>query len=522
MQCESVALFIDRAQERKPDFAIKPNNAADIAELCRCLEGLPLSLEMAAVWAKTLTPATMVTNWKGRLNALNNRVRNTSKHHKSLWAAIAVSYHLLPNDDLRQFLASLSVFDGGWKLEAAQALCQHAEDYLADLSDRSLILAEENQDGSAMRYRLLESTRQFAAEQLALTPKQKAETGRLHRDFFLAMVEEACSHRDASRRAFYMNRFETEYRNLIQAIHFCLEDPAGVEPALWLTGVLQRFWASHGHLADGRELLAKALLREGADKPTQARAVALNSAGVLAAMQADYAAAYAYLEECVIVSRRLEDDKRLLDAHGNIGVLAFQQRDYDRAIAQFEQVLCRQEESEDQEGAAMTLHNLADVYTRKGDYPKAGFCFAQSLARRRDFPDEEKLAILLNDFAEFWREQEKYAEARECLAECLSLFQKLHHIRGIAHALDGFADLAYLQGQPEQAVTLFIAAKNLRVVSQAALSVCDQQNIDHSLAELERVLESEPYKAAKAKGNSLNSDQAVAEALASGEICMEC
>src|SRR5262249_54454260 len=138
-------LFLDRAQASRPDFAVTPRNAAAVASLCERLEGMPLALELAAARAQMLTPSQMLTQLEARFDFLVSRRRDIAPRHRTLRAAMAWSYELLP-PDLRRFFASLSVFQGRWTLEAAEVVCgspvgsSEMLEYLTELRERSLIL----------------------------------------------------------------------------------------------------------------------------------------------------------------------------------------------------------------------------------------------------------------------------------------------------------------------------------------------------------------------------------------------
>src|SRR5262249_4143924 len=149
---ESVRLFIDRAQNVRPDFQVTNKNAPAVAELCHRLEGIPLALELAAARAQVLTPAQMLPLLQRRFAFVVSRKRDVVARHQTLGAAIAWSYRLL-SPELQRFFARLSVFRGGWTLEAAEAVCEEPQalDYLEQLREWSLVLAEETEQG--MRFR---------------------------------------------------------------------------------------------------------------------------------------------------------------------------------------------------------------------------------------------------------------------------------------------------------------------------------------------------------------------------------
>jgi predicted ATPase len=163
----SVALFADRAPAARPDFEVTTGNGADVAALCRRLEGIPLAIELAAARAKALTPAQMLSQLDRRFDFLVSRQQDAVPRHRTLRAALDWSCDLLPAPVAR-FFGRLSVFRGGWTLEAAEAVGEVtaalALDYLEQLQDGSLVVAEEREGG--MRFRMLETVRERAAEML--------------------------------------------------------------------------------------------------------------------------------------------------------------------------------------------------------------------------------------------------------------------------------------------------------------------------------------------------------------------
>jgi predicted ATPase len=157
---ESVQLFVDRAQAVQPDFQVTNANAAAVAELCHRLEGIPLALELAAARIRLLTPAQMLAHLEHRLDFQTSSRRDATARHRTLRAAVDWSYELL-SSELQQFFAWLSVFRGGWTLQAAAAVCEEsaALDYLSQLQACSLIVAEEISGES--RFRMLETLREY-------------------------------------------------------------------------------------------------------------------------------------------------------------------------------------------------------------------------------------------------------------------------------------------------------------------------------------------------------------------------
>jgi predicted ATPase/DNA-binding SARP family transcriptional activator len=169
LEFASVRLFLNRAQAARPDFQVTAANGEAVTRLCQALEGIPLALELAAARSPVLTPAQMLQHLSDRFGFLVARHRDVAERHRTLRAALEWSYQALPEDQQR-LLARLSVFRGGWTLEAAAAVCggqvrTPVLDQLLELRNAALIIAEEA--GEAMRFRMLETVRDYSEEQLA-------------------------------------------------------------------------------------------------------------------------------------------------------------------------------------------------------------------------------------------------------------------------------------------------------------------------------------------------------------------
>ncbi|HLV80822.1 MAG TPA: hypothetical protein VKT32_11095 [Chthonomonadaceae bacterium] len=211
----SAQLFVDRAQAVRPAFQVTAGNAGDVALLCAELEGLPLAIELAAARAKALTPSQIRERLSERFALLASKKSDKGERHRSLWAAIDWSYHLLP-PDLQQFFARLSLFRGGWSLEAAAAVCNEplALDYLSQLQGHSLLSAEES--APELRFGMLESLRDYAAEQLQ--EKERQNVARQHGDYFLRLAEQSSSQLTGPEQQRWLARLEREHDNLRAAL----------------------------------------------------------------------------------------------------------------------------------------------------------------------------------------------------------------------------------------------------------------------------------------------------------------
>lgn len=187
MEFPAIALFLDRAKNARPDFILTSHHAEAIVEICRRLEGMPLALELAAarITAQSLTQIAEALSIS--LIGLKSRQRGLSERHRSLRAAIQTSYDLL-SPELQRFFACLSVFQGAWTAEAAQAVtqCPVADEFLEDLVVRSLVVTVEEERGGPLRYAFLEALRQFAVEQL--TEAEREQCAQRHAAHYLALA----------------------------------------------------------------------------------------------------------------------------------------------------------------------------------------------------------------------------------------------------------------------------------------------------------------------------------------------
>jgi non-specific serine/threonine protein kinase len=257
---------------------------------------MPLAIELAAARAQVLTPTQMLSQLGKRFEFLVSRKRGVTERQRTLRAAIDWSYRLLPTE-LQQFFAGLSVFRSGWTAEAAEAVTGEplALDYLAQLRECSLVLADDT--GQEMRFRMLDTLREYAGEKLTEAGAVPAVRQR-HAEFFLRFVEEG----QGIEQPGWLDRLDIENDNLRAALDYCLQDDseagaARVELALRLAGLLWRFWLRRGHWSEARRRLAAVLERTQNAAPTKVRAEALAGAGEFAYAQSDYAAAEDYWKQ---------------------------------------------------------------------------------------------------------------------------------------------------------------------------------------------------------------------------------
>jgi predicted ATPase len=314
-QVPSVALFIARAREANPDFALSSENAAAIEEICQRLDGLPLALELAAARLSLLTPAALLARLVRRLPLLTRGARDLPQRQQTLSNTIAWSYDLLEKGE-QQLFRRLAVFVGGCTLEAVQAVCVldaagispsvQTDDgavleQLAQLLDKSLVQSQRGTGGEP-RFTMLETIREYATEQLVASDEEAALQER-HAHYFLQLAEEAEPHWYGPEWDRWLERLGREDANLRAALAWSKANQDAVEIGLRLAGALAFYWFRRGYLGKGRTWLEEMLARTASTDRSVARGQALYGAGELAFAEGDLAAASLRTEEALSIAR---------------------------------------------------------------------------------------------------------------------------------------------------------------------------------------------------------------------------
>ena len=445
---ESVRLFIDRALAVRADFQVTNQNAPALASVCCHLDGIPLAIELAAARVRSLAVEEIDARLDERFRLLTGGSQTALPRQQTLRALIDWSYDLLHGPE-KVLLQRLSVFVGGWTLEAAEAVCRGegiAErvvlDLLTSLADKSLVIAEQK-DGRS-RYRLLETVRQYAQESLVESGGVEAVRER-HRDYFLALAEAAEPKLDGADQAEWLKRLEEEHDNLRSALDWSLVE-AGSGGGLRLCGALQKFWWTRGHFSEGRDWCVRVLGKTGSEERTRERAKALNAAGALAYLQGDYPAARGLFDESLAVARQLGDRGSAARSLNRLGSVAYSQGSYGSARALFEECLAIMRELGDRNGMDASLTNMGHVAVEQGNYPAAGALHEESLAIARELGDRGSMAATLNSLGHVAFNQGDFAVARALHEESLAIGRELGDRPGIARSLDSLGYEACDQG----------------------------------------------------------------------------
>ncbi|HEV2742974.1 MAG TPA: tetratricopeptide repeat protein, partial [Rubrobacter sp.] len=395
---ESARLFVERARAVKPNFELTEQNAAAVAQVCYRLDGIPLAIELAAARTKVLP----VEEISGRLDdcfrLLAAGGRTAMPRHRTLHATMDWSHDLLWERE-RTLFRRLSVFTGGFSLEAAESVCAGSGleragvlELVSNLVDKSLIRAREER-GKA-RYHLLETIRQYGLEKLS----ESGEAGDLqerHAEYFLALAEDAEPELKGARQVAWLEGLERERDNLRVAMDWLLgrgasEEAARLGWALWL------FWGIRAHFAEGRRSMEQMLSMNGSvTASASARAKALFVAGMMANYQGDHRAAEPLVHESLKLFRELEDKLGQAYALSNVGYAALGQGQYRRATSPMEEAVELFLEKGEKWGAAIELDFLAVAWRNQGDHGRARRLAERGLALSREVGERQTITAAL-------------------------------------------------------------------------------------------------------------------------------
>ncbi len=461
----AMRLFAERAALVRPGFTLTETDAPAVAEICRRLDGIPLAIELAAARAKMLTPEQIHTKLADRFRLLTGGSKTTLPRHQTLRATIQWSYDLLAPAE-RDLLRVLSVFAGGWTLEAATAVsADDADEFdVLDLTtrllDKSLITAQHT-PGSDSRYRMLETVRQYAQER-ALEAGETAALRTRHLAHFLAMAEGAYWKLWSDEQALWVRRLQLEHENLLDALAWCDSVDDGADKGLRLASSLRVFWDIRGHVAIGRRELHAALTRAGAETPSLARGRALYGAGWLAVRQAEFDAARTLFEDALRVFQDVGDKRGVSAAWSGLATVARsvgeRPEDFGEARTHYERALSISREINDTPSIAASLNNLGDVALRQGDYASARLLFEEAAKTYEGVGDREYRSTALHNLADACIKLGDAAAARAALATCFDLASEVAGQSSLANALDSAARLALADRDAKRAAWLLAAA----------------------------------------------------------------
>jgi len=459
--CPSVQLFVDRAQAVRPAFQITEGNAEDIAMLCNHLDGIPLAVELAAARAQVMTPARMLEQVRSRFTFLVSRRRDVAERHRTLRAAIDWSHELL-RKELQRFFARLSVFRGGWVVEAAETVCEEprALEYIEELLECSMVAVNVSAAPDLDdRFRMLETVREYGWEHL--TPEERDRVRDSHAQYFMALARQAESHLRGPEQVYWLQRLAAEQDNLRAALSWLAESEAGTSDGIALSTALARFWVTQGHVSEGRAWVAEFLSRvEGSEADTTS-ARALIAAGELATAAGDVEGAPPLLEQARDLCARLEDHEGMAAALASLGLIATWASDFQAAHEAYAASLASARQAGDRWSIATALGGLSRVAAMGGRSGQARELAEEHLVVERELGDPVEIAEALHNVGVAAMVQGDHGPARAALEECLQIRRDIRYPVGIAQALYDLGQDALWSGDLTRAREYFEECREL-------------------------------------------------------------
>ena len=462
--CDSVRLFVERATAALPTFRFSAGNAAAVASVCTRLDGIPLALELAAARVKVLTPEQIDGRLNDRFRLLTGGSRTALPRQQTLRALVDWSYELLSPAE-QCLLKRLSVFHGGRSLAAAEAVCAGGEveegevlDLLSHLAAKSLVVVEPL-DAGPLRYRLLQSIHSYTAGKLAELPGEAESLARMHRDFFLALAEEAEPHLLGASQVLWLNTLESDIENLRAALAFAQQQHDGTLPRL--AGALSRFWYGRSYLSEGRSWL-EAALAEIKDEDSAVLGKVLSGVGLLAWCCGDYDTARAYHERDLALQQRRENPRGIAQALGHLCIVAEGQKQYAEAERYGQESLAQYQAVGDRANSARTLNNMGALALGQRDYAGAEDLFRRALAEHRELYNAAESAAGLHNLGDLLFQQGQYARAKSYFRDSLEAQRTLGSKHQISMTLLHLAELAGAEGRHAEVCILQAAADAVR------------------------------------------------------------
>ena len=551
--CEAVALFLERAREQGVDLSVDEKTGPLLVSICRRLDGLPLAIELAAARLRSLSLSSLRDRLDQRFRLLTGGSRTALARQQTLLAAVDWSYSLL-NRAEQSLLQLLSVFAESFDLDAVEGVCStggievfDVTDLLGSLVDKSLVTAERM--GEALRYRLLETIREFAADRLAEAGEQAAAAAAEHCAYFLGVAEAAAVHLTGPDQGRWLTRLDADHANLRHAAEHAASGADGTAQILRFGVALRRYWLARSRYAEALALLLPVLERPEARTDPRLFGEALVTAAVISPF-VDLTPTRRLGEQAVELGRELHDDQLLSEALSVLSVACFYLGETDKSLLLGQEAVERARQAGDdvllgqslmayllssaviqpaQSGSLLAeaiactgrsgdqllhyaLHNNAGVHALLGhDIPAARNHLEQAAQAARAISEESP--ALAENLGWVRREEGDLDGARSMFEASLQMSRRSGEQTAIGHASLGLACLAADLGDWDRAATLHGVAQAFLDRSGEPWQDLEARYRQDSLARVRAHLGDERFDQAYGKGRTLRADEALRSAL---------
>jgi len=481
LETPAVALFVERARAVKPDFALTDANKEAVAELCIRLDGLPLALELAAARVRLFSPNVMLRQFTDRFELLRGGARDAPARHQTMERATAWSYDLLSEEE-RALFRRLSVFVGGFAIEAAERVGRAAGETGGDLAEGVVALVDKSllQAHGDGRCTMLETLREFGERRLA-ERGEDAATRQAHAEYYLALAEAAGAELTGPQQGSWFARLDRDRENLRVALDWS-ESQGQAELGVRLAGALWRYWLARGHMREGRERLERLVgvvahpgdvqpsdlhasdshrndsqpsdLPTSHVPPSDALANALHGLGTILYEMGEIERARAVLERSLTLWRELGNERGLVAVLNNLGWMSCVVSDLAGARQRSQEALTLARARDEQRGVAVALNNLGWAAMYAGDVQEAERCFRDGVAVRRALGDVRGVAFALANLAWAERRRGDLAGAGTHLDEAVATVAPLGDDQILGWALAQQGQLVFAEGEHATATEL--------------------------------------------------------------------
>jgi predicted ATPase/DNA-binding CsgD family transcriptional regulator len=510
-QYEAVRLFIERAASVLPGFALTDRNASAIAQVCYQLDGMPLAIELAAARVKLLQVDQIAARLDDRFHLLTDGNRMALLRHQTLRAAIDWSYDLLDEDE-RLTLRHLSVFAGGWTLEAAEAVCADRVrdeptrilDQLTQLVNKSLVSVEREQ-GKQTRYRMLETIRQYAQEKLNGSDDAAPMRDR-HLAYFTALSEQAWYGFLSPDHHLWTRRIATEIDNVRSALNWSLaegDSELGLSSAI----ALFHFWIEAGYVAESIAIYQDLLASPEAATPSLIRAKALAFLSLSHLRLGEHEQAMRAAEAALALDKTQRNDEATAYALAGLGHAYALQENYPQALTCLKQSLALFQALHHVPGQGWTLSRLGTMALHMGDPERAEAWLAEQTDLMRSANNTLYLTYALRYWGFALLQRGDVAQALSKFQEELALFKDPEGI--YAGTLGALAGVAIAVGKKELAARLLGAVDAQVETYHHTMLPYDLELYKHNITSVTAELDEATFRVAWAEGRALSPEQMI-------------
>ena len=452
VQFESVKLFIDRALAVKQDFELTEANAKAVAQLCHHLDGIPLAIELAAARVKVLSVDKILERLKDRFSLLTGGKRTQLPRQQTLKALIDWSYDLL-SDKEKLLCQRLSLFSGGWTLDAAEKICSdeildefEILDLLSNLSDKSLVKVTETENN--LRYAMLESIRKYGDEKLIESGK-KSELQEKHFNFFYKFAEHSETRLTGKDQREWLMKIAAENENIRDNLKWSLT--YNPDLSMQMSVVLGKFWELRSHFSEGLDFLRKSL--ESSKYPELIwKAKAIYWIGFFLIHHGKYDESKKYLNQALENFRELKNTEGEAVTLTSLATIALFEGEYENLNLYSNKSLMLSYEIGNKSYIARNLQNIALALMQQGKHGDARIKIDESLTVYREINDTLQLAKIIGNIGALEYLMCNYEKAREAFEESLQLRRELGDREGISIALNNLGSVAYMIKDFEKSV----------------------------------------------------------------------